>query len=234
MHLINREILSRSQEGRLTSLRQPMITLIVLGLLIGLSLPCQAENSGVGFVLLTSIMRGKIDHSKREALFSCASDLTTSRPEDPEWKSDLYVVYLSKSRKQFWTRVDEAASCIAENLEDVTTRHPCLSEALEEAMIQADEMAEDLHQSYLDLQSRNEMGDFQTEDMTYKLVIQSTDKNLSFIDPDAWDFSWLSTWNPFLEDKNSCPFRFEFRHGVRTANGSQKILQRYHLNIPLE
>lgn len=229
---MTKEIFSQP-EGRLSPFRKLAAATMAFGLLLSTAAPCFADKSaGVGFVLLTSIMRSKVEEN-RGILYTCHTDFTNSRKdEDSDWYSDIYVTSLPSHRHTpFWTRVDESAGCTRELKKDVINRHPCLKETLEEALALAEEMAEDLNQSYSAVQTQDGFVNIAPEDMVYKLVVQSTDRNLPFIDLYGWDFSWLSSWNPFLSEENSCPFRFEFRHGVRLPNGSQQILQTYPLDI---
>lgn len=174
-------------------------------------------------------MRSKLDNDS-SIKFSCGNEFQTTSDEDPQWRSDLYSIPLSEPPLRVWTRIDEAHRCLPETIEDVIARHPCIAPSLEHALMEANALATELKTGYNSAaQDQDYLGNVSPQDFHYKLIIQSSDRKLQFIDYYSWDFSWLTDWNPFISSEDSCPFDFKFRHSIRLEDGREQVIQ----SIPL-
>lgn len=180
------------------------------------------ESSGAGVVIITSIMRSKMEKDSSSP-FKCPALF-----HDP---LDLYSLDLPRHPKipfnktRVMTKVASDKSCTTEKVEGLLARHSCLKSSLDRAMKQAEDLVEKWQESYLHLvREDNYLGNIDPEEINYRLIVRSTDKNVNYIDVYAWDFSWLSDFN-FFSNKNACPYTFHLQQDWSSKTGATTLIQ---------
>ena len=218
-----------------SSLKLALIFSLLFGVASSLSYSEKAqaeEQGGIGFVLLNTIMmRGK--KSSDGSLLGCVNSFKTSPLDASNWASDLYLIELSQGGKSptVWTRVDEIDDCRKESLKILFERHSCLANELPMVLELSKRYAEEIRQAYRNSVPYSSNQKNQTKDLAFEVVIQSTDRNVPFIDIYAWDFSWLTKWGPFYNSEQNCPFAYEFRNQLKLPDGRKTLIDSHKIDF---
>jgi len=230
MSLLRREALTISNPS--ISLKYLLIFLLLASLagVGGFPLVSHAsESKGAGFVLLTTLLRNKSDLSSSAVQFICPDTFYARKNAHGGKDHDIYSIEILNDQLNIFTKTGPNGSCSNEDLEIIEKRHPCLAEILNQSIQQGIELSEDLHGAYEKLQQEGiYLGNVDPQKIRYRIVISSTDKSLSYIDMDAWDFSWLTSWIPTGSQEN-CPFSIRLVQELKRPLESPKLIKTYPL-----
>lgn len=198
-----------------------------MGVLFAFNFAQADESKGAGVVIITSIMRGKLERDsstpfKCPSLFQDQQDLySLDLPRHPS---------ISFNNTRVMTKTAPDKSCITEKVEDILARHSCLKNHLDRSIKKAENLIEEWQESYLHLVRKDQYsGNIDPREISYRMVIRSSDENISFIDLYTWDFSWLIGLNPFSRS-NTCPYTFHLQQEWTSKDGQKKLIN----SIPLD